>query len=223
MNKISEITTVCFDIDWTLIKHSENQEREVLRLLGLEPSEEFENQVTYFWNNFSKKLQNGQKVEKSKIYRIAEEMIPFLRKINLSAEEWFSLSEKVDDPQLIDGAYEVLEYLQSQGYYIVASTNAFVSEQTKVLKKLNILSFFERIYGWDTICAKPHVKALYSLTSIHSTDAMIFIGDSVYTDINFANKIGIKSIGYNLKYEERENYIKPTVSISNLLEIKRYL
>lgn len=223
MNKISEITTVCFDIDWTLIKHSENQESEILRILGLEPNKEFENQVVYFWNNLARKLQNGQKVEENKIYSIAEEMIPFLRKINLSGEEWFKLSQKVDNPELIEGAYEILEYLQSEGYYIVASTNAFVSQQIKLLKKLNILNFFDRIYGWDTICAKPHRKALYSLISIHSTDAMIFIGDNVYTDINFANKMGIKSIGYNLKYEDRQHYIKPTASISDLLEIKKYL
>jgi HAD superfamily hydrolase (TIGR01549 family) len=223
MNKISGITTVCFDIDWTLIKHSENIEDDVLRTLGFRPNEEFRKQVKYFWNNLSKKLQNGKKVEQSKIFRIAEEMIPFLREINLSAEDWYDISLKVDEITLVEGAYEVLEYLRDNGYYIIASTNNFVSEQLGVLKKLDILDFFERIYGWDTICAKPHRKALYSLVSLHSPESIIFIGDSVYNDINFANKIGIKSIGYNLQYGEREHYIRPTVSITDLLEIKKYL
>jgi len=124
---------------------------------------------------------------------------------------------------LIDGAYEILEYLQEHGYYIVASTNWFADDQINVLRKLNILQFFERIFGWDTICAKPHRKALYSLMSIHSRDSIVFIGDSVYNDINFANKSRIKSIGLNLKYEEKSEYIKPTAHISNLLEIKKYL
>ncbi|MDF2866294.1 MAG: phosphoglycolate phosphatase [Clostridia bacterium] len=223
MNKISGITTACFDIDWTLVKHTDNQGSAIMRKLGLEPSQEFENQITNFWNKLPKKLQNGQKVEKCKIYSVAEELIPFLREINLSGEEWFRISEEVDEPKLIDGAYEILEYLRNEGYYIVASTNAFVSDQVKVLEKLGILDFFERIYGWDTICAKPHCKALFSLMNIHSTESMIFIGDSVYTDINFANKTGIKSIGYNLKYGDREHHIKPTVNISDLSEIKRYL
>lgn len=223
MSKISGITTVCFDIDGTLVKHSASQQDDVLRTLGYEPSAEFREQVECFWNNLPKKLQNGKVVEKEKVYRLAESMIPYLRKIRVSGKEWYLLSEKVDKIELIDGAYEILEYLQEQGYYIVASTNTFASYQTNVLKDLKILSFFDRIYGWDTICAKPHRKAIFSLVSMHSTESIIFVGDNVYTDISMANKIGIKSIGYNLQYGDRESYIKPTVHISDLLEIKKHL
>jgi 2-haloacid dehalogenase len=221
---ISGITTICFDIDWALIKHSSNLEDKVLRLRGFEPSEEFNEQVIHFWNNLYKKLQNGQKVEKSKVYSIAEKMIPFLRKMDLSGEEWFELLNKIDDPQLIDGAYEILGYLQRNGYYIVAFTNAFASDQAQILRKLNILNFFEKIYGWDTVpSVKPQCKALDSLIDMYSTDSIILIGDVVHTDIKFANKVGIKSIGYNLQYGERDHCIEPTIAISQLLEIKKYL
>jgi 2-haloacid dehalogenase len=223
LTKISGILTVCFDIDWTLVKHSEDIENNVLRSLGIEPNVEFSNQVKYFWDNLSNNLQNGKKVEKSKIYKLASEMIPFLRKINLSAEEWYYLSEQADELSLIDGAYEILEYLQEQGYSLVASTNWFVKDQTNVLRNLKILDFFDRIFGWDTICAKPHKNALYSLMSMHTRDSIIFIGDSVYNDIYFANKTKVKSIGYNLKYNERNGHIKPTAHVSNLSEIKKYL
>ena len=128
MNKISGITTVSLDIDGTLVKHSEDIEDKVLRILGLKPNEEFNSQVSYFWDNLSKWLQNGQKVERSKVYSLASEMIPFLGKINLSGEDWFILSDTVDNLELIDGAYELLEYLQNKGYYIVASTNWFASD-----------------------------------------------------------------------------------------------
>lgn len=223
MNKISGLTTVCLDIDWTLVKHSENQEDDVLRMLGLEPDPEFKKQVRYFWDNLSKKLQNGKPVEREQIYDLAEKMIPYLKKIDLTGEQWYSASEIVDEIELIDGAEELLKYLQTQGYYIVASTNTFADDQARVLKKLKVFDYFDRIFGWDTICAKPHRKALFSLLSLHSSDSMIFIGDSVYTDINFANKVGIKSIGVNLKYKDREHYIKPTIHVSSLLEIKNYL
>ena len=223
MNTIAEITTICFDIDWTLVKHSDDIENNVLRKLGLAPNEEFNNQVRYFWDNLSKKLQNGEKVERNKIYSLASEMIPFLSKINLSAEDWFALSDTVDNVELIDGAHEVLDYLHNQGYYIVASTNWFAIDQIKVLKNLGILDFFERVYGWDTICAKPHRNALCSLMDIHLSDSIVFIGDSVYNDISFANKTGIKSIGFNLKYERKSKHIKPTMHINDLLEIKKIL
>jgi len=85
VNKISGIRTVCFDIDWTLVNHSENIENDVLRSLGLQPNEEFNMQVKYFWDNLSRRLQNGQKVERNKIYSLITEMIPFLSEINLSA------------------------------------------------------------------------------------------------------------------------------------------
>lgn len=223
MSKISGITTVCFDIDCTLVNHSLEQEYMLLRNLGFEPDEEFRNQVWYFWDNVAKKLQNGKPVEKEQIYIAAEEMIPYLRKINLSGEEWYKLQSELDTPALIDGAYEILEYLQNEGYFIVASTNAFVSDQMSVLKNLNILQFFDRIHGWDTVCAKPHRKSLFGLISIHSADSIVFIGDSVYTDIHLANKVGVKSIGYNLKYGQWQKHIKPTVHINDLLDIKKHL
>jgi len=223
LNKISGITTICFDIDWTLVKHSENIENDVLRTLGLELDEEFNSQVQYFWNNLSQRLQNGQIVKRKKVYELASEMIPYLSKLNLTAEEWYLLSREVDNLTLIDGAYEILEYLQNQGYYMVASTNWFTSDQSSVLKNLKVLDFFDRIFGWDTICAKPHKNALYSLLSMHSRNSFVFIGDSLYNDIYFANRAKIKSIGLNLKYDERNSHIKPTVHVSNLLEIKKYL
>lgn len=223
MSKISGITTVCLDIDWTLVKHSLDQEYMLLRNLGFQPDEEFKNQVVNFWANVAKKLQNGKPVEKVQIYSAAEEMIPYLRKINLSGEEWYNLQSQLDETELIDGAYEILEYLQNSGYYIVASTNGFAADQVSMLRKFDILQFFERIYGWDTICAKPHRKALYSLLSVHPKESIVFIGDSVYTDINLANKLGIKSIGFNLKYGQWQNHIKPTVHITDLLDIKKHL
>lgn len=223
MNKISGIKTICLDIDWTLVKHSYDIEDKVLRILGLQPNEEFNNQVKYFWDNLSKWLQNGRKVERSKVYSLASKMIPFLGKINLSAEDWFILSDTVDNLELIDGAYEILEYLQSQGYYIVASTNWFASDQIKILRSLGILGFFERIFGWDTICSKPHRKALHTLMAERSRESMVFIGDSVYNDIHFAKECQIKSIGFNLKYGDKSRHIQPTVHVKDLCEIKKYL
>lgn len=223
MSKISGITTVCFDIDWTLVKHNPDAEYELLRKLNHEPDPEFRRQALDFWQNVSKKLQNGKRVERQQIYEIAERFIPYLRKLNLTGEEWYHLQATIDFPTLIEGAYEILEYLQNEGYFIVASTNAFVSEQTNVLKKLKILDFFERIYGWDTTCAKPHKRSLDQLLKAHSPDAIIMIGDSVYTDIQLANRLGIKSIGVNLKYEKGLKRIKPTEQISRLEEIGQYL
>ncbi|MDD2376631.1 MAG: HAD family hydrolase [Clostridia bacterium] len=223
MNKISRISTVCFNIEGTLVKHSENIENDVLRTLGLELSEEFNDQVRYFWDNLSKRLQKGQIVERDKIYTLVTEMIPYLSKINLSAEEWFSLSDEVDNAKLIDGVYEILEYLQEQGYYIIALTNWFTFNQFDVLKKLKIFDCFERIFRWDKICVKPHRKELYSLSNTQFRDSIVFIGDCVRNDIKFANNFHIKSTGYKLKYNERSEYFKPTVHIANLLEIKKYL
>jgi len=223
LSKISGITTVCFDIDWTLISHQSDEAHRLLRLLGLEHNHEFEKQVSNFWENLSSQLQNGKPVEKHQVYSIAEKFIPYLREINLSGKQWYNLQCSIDTPELIEGAYEILEYLQNQGYFIVASTNGFIADQMNILKKLDILYFFERIYAWDTTCAKPHARSLYSLLSTHSNDAVIFIGDSVYTDIKLANKLGIKSIGFNLKYKKGQKRIKPTAQISKLHEIKYYL
>ena len=56
-----------------------------------------------------------------------------------------------------------------------------------------------------------------------SRESIVFIGDSVYNDIHFANKSRIKSIGFNLKYGDKNRHIQPTVHVKDLCEIKKYL
>lgn len=223
MNKISGITTVCFDIDWTLVSHDENEEANTLKLLGLEPNDDFTRQIRFFWDNVSKKLQNGRPVTKEYLCLLADRMIPYLRKHDIKPILWLNAANKCCSTKLMEGAEEILDYLQNEGYYLICSTNWFAEEQVKVLKEHGIFYYFEKIYGWDTICAKPNRRALGSFVQNVGNDSIVFVGDSVETDILFANRLGIKSFGINLKHNKNNMDVKSTYNISSLLEIKNYL
>ncbi|MEG1705621.1 MAG: HAD hydrolase-like protein [Clostridia bacterium] len=223
MNMFSDVTVVCFDIDWTLIAHSSFQEEETLKLLGLKPDLKFTMQMRFFWDNVSEKLQNGKIVTEELLLYWADIMIPYLKENGIMAKDWLEASIKSDKTELIEGAYEILEYLQNKGYFILATTNWFTKNQIEILKYHNIFHFFEKVYGWDTVCAKPNKKALGNLIDGCNNTSFVLIGDSQYTDIQFANRLKIKSIWYNPNNNKTSRKIVATETIFKLSEIKKYL
>ena len=90
------------------------------------------------------------------------------------------------DLELNEGVRETLEYLSSK-YSVVALTNWFTKSQKNRLKKLDILKYFDEVYGGD----------------YKSKEECVVVGDSIEMDIKPATKLGIKAYLYGSddKYE----------------------
>ena len=105
------------------------------------------------------------------------------------------------DLELNEGVRETLEYLSNK-YSVVALTNWFTKSQKNRLKKLDILKYFDEVYGGD-YKSKPHKEAFIHAAGNYKIEECVIVGDSIEMDIKPGKKLGMKAylFGNNDKYE----------------------
>ncbi len=223
MSKFDGINRVIFDLDNTLIKHHFEREHVLIaKHIGLEGSTEFEKQLDNMFSNNLNYLKNI-KVTKEYFCHVIEELMPILKKVGKTGEELLDIIDKYHSGTLMEGADELLEYLHESGYQIVAFTNWFGDYQFKILKKLGIDKYFERMYSWDDYYAKPHHQAMIRALGGTEPCKNVMIGDDVRGDVILPKSCGIKAIGFNVNYSVYKKDIKADADVTHLLDIKKYL
>ncbi len=225
MIRVAGLTTVCMNIE-VLFEKSENLEEKVLRELNLKVTNEAISDIAKFLNDLPLKLQNGQEVKNEQVYKLAVKEISCLNANKMSGEIFYKTLKEKENLQISQSGVEILKYLKDKGFIIESYTNEFFYDQIRLLERFEILDNFEKIYGWDSVCAKPHRKSVYNLVNEYSSnikDKVIFIGNDGYTDINFSRKARIQCIGCNLKQRDGGREYLPDISISDLSELKKIL
>lgn len=219
MIEFSNVRRIIVDLDGTFIDHVRSNEAEELsEILGINYTTGFESQIKEFFKNNEKDIAN-RKVTYEYFEYLISYMIPTLKQNNKTGREFLN-ALNLREHKLMSGAKETLEYLYEKRKPIVALTNWFATEQIEVLKKLDILQYFERIYGFDNNFAKPHKDAFIRALDYTDPESVVMIGDSILKDIFPAKCLGIKTIGYNI---DKEKYsiqkYRPDLYVEHLLEI----
>ncbi len=125
---------------------------------------------------------------------------------------------------LIDGAIELLEYLEPN-YRMHIISNGFTEVQYRKIKNSGLSSFFDKIILSEAVGVnKPHPLIFdYALEQTNSSRAeSIMIGDSLEADIEGAYNSKIHQIWFNPN-GEIHNGFKPTYTVKYLHEIKSIL
>ena len=124
---------------------------------------------------------------------------------------------------LLDGAIEVLEYLQPK-YELHIITNGFHFVQDKKLKNSNIEHFFKSVTNSEMAgVKKPHPTIFeFALSLANATkEESIMIGDSWEADIEGAVDFGMDAIFFNAENIKTEK--TSHVEVKHLLELKNIL
>jgi len=223
MSKFSGINRIIFDLDNTLIKHNFAREHELIaNHFGLVDCEEFKKELEYMFLNNIKYLKNHIVTKEYFVY-VIEELMPILKDIGKTGYDLLEVIDKYHSGTLMEGADEILSYLYSSGYQIVAFTNWFGHYQLKILKKFGIDKYFERIYSWDDYYAKPNHLAM--IRALENTDPAcnVMIGDDLRGDVILPKSCGVKAIGFNVNYGSYKRSVRADADITNLIDIKKYL
>ena len=127
----------------------------------------------------------------------------------------FSYSEPY--PETIN----VLRYLKAKGYKMVAKSNWFAHVQVKRLKQFGFLDYFELVSGPIDDYFKPNPQCMRKIIGTSDPSHFVIIGDSLSSDVQLANNVGIKSIWINHSGEEKvfEKNNKPSYEINAIEEI----
>ena len=85
----------------------------------------------------------------------------------------------------------------SKKYELVLLTNYFSISQLNRLNNMGIGKYFTEVYGEDLI--KPNKDSYIKVCGSHKPEECVMIGDSLYLDVECAEKEGLKAIFVNTK------------------------
>ncbi len=223
---MKNITDIFFDLDhtiWDFDKNSEFSYELIFNELNLDvPLKDFlsvyKDINVQLW-----KLFRQDKIDKETL-RFERLKKSFL-KIGIDYPE--SLLNKIADlyifylskqTHLIDGAFEVLEYLKPK-YRLHIITNGFAEIQENKLKNSNLANYFDIVVDSEMAKVKKPNPIIYELAlnmaGVSKKNA-IMIGDSLEADVLGAIDFGMDAICYNYHKDKMPENIK---SIDNLVEL----
>ena len=199
-----------FDLDYTLLESDFSYENDYFRsVLSKEDAEIFIPQKGDLLEEYEQKYIRYNEIILSK----------FLTKktsVNITPniiKGWNEYNENMPDT-VIDGTYEVLEYLKSKNKELVVLSNWFSKTQSGRLKNSGLDIYFDHIYGGETII-KSDKNAFLNACGRVDERHCVMIGDNYYKDILGAQQAGIDAIHFDRKDEN-----KHTNSIKCLRKIK---
>ena len=222
---MKNVRTIIWDLDETVWFYNDNEVEVLCNVLKIRQKDIFAKQYYNMWDNlfmhFKDKIVTYNGVE-----QFIEKAMPILQLYHVSANELFrALSEKKN--KFVDvnqEAIEMMRYFYEKGFKNISITDWFKEHQERALAEFNALSYMENIYGCDNAFFKNSVgkvsQVIEQLQLDGRREQFIIIGDSLTSDIFFAQKLGIKSIWYNRKGKTNTTSNIPNLEVGSLLELK---
>ena len=123
----------------------------------------------------------------------------------------------------IDGAYETLQYLFKKGYKIVIATNGPSIACRDKISKIGCESYIHAILSADMFGHMKPLKGFFEgiekTMGNHNVDEYLIIGDSLKSDVGFAQNCGVDSCWFNRNNEQLNSGDMPTIIVNNLIEL----
>lgn len=148
------------------------------------------------------------------------------REFCLEVSDYF-LERCAIKPGLVDGAREVVEYLQAKGYPMHICSNGFHEVQFSKLRACGLFDFFQTIIlSEDAGVNKPHPQFFqYAFEKSEARpEETIMVGDNYDTDITGAHQAGMKTIWFcTTVIEHPEEYPFADHIITSLDQLRNLL
>ena len=216
---IKGISTIIWDCDNTIWIHREDELEELIaKGVGIPYTQELKKQYYGFFDAFNKRFKD-QKVTLKKTAKLIEERMPILSKYGVTGSYFLDKWIPLETSFVNEEAVEVLKYQREKGYKIVILTDWFMDSQIKLLSKYGVSQYIERIYACDNEYMKISPKSAKRIIKPGNESEYVIIGDSLNSDIAFAEHAKIRSIWYNPSKKENRTQYVPTAEVTSLLEV----
>jgi len=216
--KINNVKVVIWDCDNTIWIHRKDEIKIVCKEFGIPCTEEFKKQYFGMFAAYEEYFAE-RKVKYGAIIRLVRENMPIIAEYGIDANEFFKRWLKIETSFLNEDALEAIKYLKRKGFKNVVLTDWLWSSQLALLKKYGVLPYIDKVYTCDDQYLKKNPKSAVRVIEKGCEKDYVIIGDSLKSDIGFANHAGIKSIWYNPEFKNNETTFVPTLEISSMLEV----
>lgn len=235
-----------FDLDDTLINNLENTRhafKKMLESVGLTYTDE----KFLTWKEIDEKFWRDHQDDKIKLPEHLKnekgikspEYLNWLRaqRVLIYFKNSISLEKAIDLNNLymnsltehviaIDGAYEILKYLTTKYYIIVATNGPKVATKAK-LQSINCLELVNEVLSADMFGymkpKKEFFEAIKKMLGNYNHEDYLIIGDSLKSDVGFAMNCGFDSCWFNKDKEKLSLEYNPTMVITDLKELTHIL
>lgn len=217
-----------FDIDNTILDFSRSEHFSLQKLFikyGVVFNEDTFNQYKIINKGLWDQLEEGKITKKTVL---EERFARFFKTQDIivngkEADELYRtfLEERND---VMHGAIDLLTKLKAKGYTIFAGTNGVGKTQRKRLENAGITNFFDELYISEEVgFEKPDARFfqyIFQDATLTDLSKVVMIGDSLSSDIEGANRVGIDSIWLGKHREMSEKpYTKNVGFIDEILEL----
>lgn len=225
------ITDVFFDLDHTLWDFEKNSALTFAKILKdnhvpVDYSRFVENYVPInheYWELFREEKITKEELRYGRLQKTFESLEVSIEQslIEILSEEYLTVLPK--NNHLFEGAFEILEYLQSK-YNLHIITNGFQEVQNHKIKNSNLTPFFKTVTNSESAGVKKPNPGIFefALQQANTTkEQSVMIGDCIDADVKGALNFGMDAILFsqNNTLTIDENIKK----IHHLLDLKSYL
>lgn len=223
MIDFNNVGTIIWDFDGTVWFHREDEIEKLARKIGITEVKELTTQFYCMINAYNKTFVNDI-VTYSKVAKIIEQNMPILQEYGISGIEFLKLWQRYQDIMncLNEEAKKLIIYFSEKGIEQIGLSDWFYDFQTNNLKRYDLLQYFKKIHACDNSFLKANPKRCSEVVKKGKEEKYLIIGDSIASDITFAENAGIKSVWLNPKKQTSKDK-EPTIEVVSLLEIFKYM
>lgn len=224
---MKNVRTIIWDLDETVWFYNENEPQVLCKKLNIDDVETFGNHYYQMWGSLNEYFKEDV-VTHEGIRKFISEKIPILKEYGVLPEDLIKIirNEKFKFITLNHEAAEMMWYFSEKGIKNISITDWITQHQKNALKRANLHPYIQEVYGCDDSylkCTDKRAELVLKELVKDEPNQFLMIGDSLSSDIFFANKIGIKSIWYNRKGKVNTTDNIPTLEVKSLLELKEIL
>lgn len=218
---MKKIRTVIWDCDSVMWFHKKEEARIIANVLGITDVEEFEVEFFNMLNAFNKYFKK-KKVTLGETYKVIEYYIPILFFYEISPKQFLDTFNemKLSITLFNEDTLIVMENFKKKGIKQIIRSDWWQEAQLIMLKEYDILKYIEKLYCCDNRYLKCNPLSAKEIVKSGTEEENVIIGDSLSSDIAFANHAKIKSIWFNKDGEQKnDTQYTPDFEVKSLLEV----
>lgn len=209
---------IYWDLDGTLWQHKEHEVELICKTLNILYSTELEEEFFYMIEKFNRYFAT-RKVTQEEICQIIERTMTKLYFIGISGRQFLDAWCTTECNEINKDAEKILQKMSELGKQNNVLTDWLWSRQMSQMREFGILNYIENVYSCEDYFLKKNPKSIARVIKQGKEKESIIIGDSLSSDIAFANNAGISSIWYNPSKTQNLTEYKPTFEVTSLMEI----